>query len=335
MDRTTQPRFVVAVGLVSALVLLSACKGEPIAGFPDPPQRLSSVDVAINFDAARASSDQDVEFLIGKLAVAGSRRALMQFAAEALHAIQALPPDEQPEWRLRVSRAIRDARGRVNVIAIPTARDRDATLLGCSVNFNDHDILDGLILDGNLDQPSTFLFEPWWTQLCGVAGWVHVEPTKFSHYHLSYEDPTIDCLDMNGDLGRSDNGGCIELDDPGAEPRKLGTHDGREIIAIWVGYLFWPDVPMPFDMLSFDNLGADVKFSYRKADSQQWFTWPSMGGNLTWNVSAYVTDVDRVLITNAGTSLNCGPDWEAAQPGDCPVGLMPFFLDNFHIIPKP
>jgi hypothetical protein len=44
-----------------------------------------------------------------------------------------------------------------------------------------------------------------------------------------------------------------------------------------------------------------------------------------------VFDAVEVLITNADTSLDCGPDMEAGAPGGCQVDFAPFFLDEFVI----
>ncbi len=177
---------------------------------------------------------------------------------------------------------------------------------------------------------ATFSSPPHWQEYCGSAQ-VSVEPTVYNHYHLLYEDATIDCIDSNtGHFGRGEPGNCVALADPAQEPRYLGTHHGSEVLHI---RLTNGGVIEPFTMHSFVNAGdTPVKFRYQTLGGQ-WFQWNSMGGNQAWDVSAYVVDAIEVQITNADTSLACGPDWEAGGPGGCPFGAAPIFLDDFVITP--
>lgn len=154
---------------------------------------------------------------------------------------------------------------------------------------------------------------------------------QHGHFHLAYEDPTIDCLDENGLFGRGEPGNCTALADPSAEPRSLISHDAYQTIRIIRQSVL--GIPSTFSMVSFVNYGGEpVKFRYRKG--AVWYQWGSLAGQTTWDVSAYVVDVDEVQITHASTNAPCGPDWEAGAPGGgCPPGGGPFTLDDFRINP--
>jgi hypothetical protein len=195
----------------------------------------------------------------------------------------------------------------------------------CLVDFDDHAILSGFPDDAQ----STFTSPPHWVQSCG-QGEVRVEPTVYSHYHVVYEDHTIDCIDQNGDFGRGDPGDCDALDDPADEPRYLGSHVGDESIRI---RYFSGGSSQPFTMHSFVNLGStSVRFRYRK--NGVWYEWASLAGGWVWDVSDWVVGVTEVRITNTHAQQDCGLDWEAAFPGaECDSDFSPFFLDDFSISP--
>jgi hypothetical protein len=198
----------------------------------------------------------------------------------------------------------------------------------CHVGFDNPDVLAALP-----DQAqATFALDPFYYEPCRT-GFIRVEPLKYNHYHLVYEDPTVQCFDENGLMGRGEFGDCEALDDPTAEPRLLGSHHGSEVVRIRYTSGGGLNLPLAFSLQSFANVGGEpVKFRYRKTTGE-WFQWNSLAGNTLWLLSPHVDDVDEVLITHADTSLACGTDWVTTGPGGCPFGHPPFFLDDFAIDP--
>jgi hypothetical protein len=256
----------------------------------------------------------------------------------ALMAIGLLPEGAQRVFFPRLSRTLEDV-SHLSDLVTPTpkpTREDIVDLVGvdyaaihtiCFVGFDLHSILDAFPDDA----ASTFVVSPYWRQDCGDAGQVRVEPITplYNHYHLLYEDPDINCFDLdNGMYGREVDGECEALEDPAAEPRFLGSMGGDEVIRIRTHDPSTGD-PIPFDVPSFANVGDEpVKFRY-KNDLGQWFQFNSLGGHTNWGVSVF--DAVEVLITNAGTSLDCGIDQEAGAPGGCQVDITPFLVDEFVI----
>jgi hypothetical protein len=201
----------------------------------------------------------------------------------------------------------------------------------CIVGFDDPQSLAALP-DKAKD---TFAYAPHYAQGCGSDGGViRFEPMQSSHYHLLYEDPTIDCVDLNtGSFGRGGPSNCTPLEDPAAEPRMLAPHINSQYIRIWrtAGFIVLPGT---FSMAYFINVGeSPVKVRY-KTSGGQWFQWNSMAGNTGWDVSQFVVDVVEVQITHPSTDPPCGPNWEAAFPGGgCPPGGAPWVLDTFGFNP--
>ena len=71
---------------------------------------------------------------------------------------------------------------------------------------------------------------------------LHVESMVYNHYHLGFNNPKLDTLNIcfvdPGDgygagFGWPENGGCHKPD-WGSEPRKVYGHDSSEVIDIWV-----------------------------------------------------------------------------------------------------
>ena len=198
------------------------------------------------------------------------------------------------------------------------------------VGFHDYETLNAI--PNSPQGETTFVFAPFWREDCGDAGQVRVEPiTPYHlHFHLNFEDPTINCADPDNGwkLGREIDGECEVVPDFAAEPRYLGPHLGNEIIRIRAHDVS-TGVQIPFDVISFAVISEEpVRFRYKNL-SGQWFEWPSLGGPQNWGVSAY--DAVEVLITNAGTSLDCGPDVITGGPGGCPSDNTQYYVDEFVI----
>lgn len=194
----------------------------------------------------------------------------------------------------------------------------------CPVDFDRHDIL------AALPQEAENTFAPGWVQRCG-PGKLRVEPLRYGHYHLGYQDPTIDCTDlMTGLFGRGEVGDCDPLADPAAEPRFLMSHIGNEVVRIRLrdsdGH------SRAFGIHRFSNVRPEpVKVSFRNPDGA-WFQWDSLAGNTIWDVSAHLELAEEVLVTHADSSLSCGPGWVSAG-GGCGYALPPFALDDIVAVP--
>ncbi len=195
----------------------------------------------------------------------------------------------------------------------------------CDVDFDRADILGGF----PDEVESTFTSPPHWSQECG-NGSVYVEPMVFDHYHLLYEDASIDCIDLEtGHFGRGDVEDCTPLADVAAEPRYAAGHLGDEVLRIQRRS---GNATLPFTVHSFANVyTVPVKFRFRTGNGP-WFQWNSLGGNTIWDVSAHVVGATEVQVTSAGTSLSCGPNWLTSNPPSCPVGAV-YYVDDFSISP--
>jgi hypothetical protein len=307
---------------------------------PDAPRSLPDGG-EINFDFRGPPNPKHVPHAVWlhKLEDASSWDVAVGYAAMAARSIVALPVGAQRQWYPRLIRAVQDISHLSSLVSRPPKPTREdiQDLLGdrfteiatiCFVGFDLPSSLDAFS-----DQAAgTFVSEPYWRQDCDVAE-VRVLPitTIHNHYHLNFEDPDIDCIVPDAEtlkMGRDEDGECVELDDYAAEPRMLGTMGGDEIIRIRAHDPSTGD-PIPFDVASFANVSEEpVRFRY-KTEAGQWFEWNSLGGPTNWGVSVF--DAVEVVITNAGTSLDCGPGTEAGVPGGCQVDFTPFLLDEFVI----
>lgn len=275
---------------------------------------------------------------IRRLANVSSWDVAAAYAAMAARSIAALPRGAQRQFYPRLFRTLESVSDLSDLVTRPpkptrgdiidfVGEDYAGVATICFVGFDLPSILDAFP-----DQAqSTFVVEPYWRQDCGSEGQVRVEPITplYNHYHLLYEDPDINCFDLDdGMYGREVDGVCESLDDYAAEPRFLGSMGGDEVIRILTHDPVTND-PIPFDVISFANVGAEpVKFRYKTMDGQ-WFQWNSLGGHTNWGVSVF--DAVEVLITHAGTSLDCGPGQEAGAPGGCLIETTPFHVDEFVI----
>jgi hypothetical protein len=129
---------------------------------------------------------------------------------------------------------------------------------------------------------------------CQAGTYISVYPQNESHYHLSFEDPTIDCVTAQG-FGRPDQGGnCVNANWP-AERRRLQTHDGRT----WIEVAHKDDATASyrlFDMPSIDVGGTvPIQLWYQKPDGSVW-GWSSLSPG---NLDLGLTDVTAVWLRAA------------------------------------
>ena len=286
---------------------------------PDRPMEIEAETVEKELAEARAHGGHghgEVEKLVESFDQAHTIRGLNHLAGMALAMLHHEGHNPDGPVMQKLYRGYNNAS--INVTPSFTSGYNGAG--ACDLDFDTPAVL-GTFFD---DAQSTFSSSPHWVENCG-DGELRVEPTVQNHYHLAYEDSSIDCIDFNtGKFGRTNGAACDPLADATQEPRYLGAHNGAEVITI---RRTSGGGNAPFTVHSFVNVGnAAVKFRYRQAGGQ-WFQWNSMAGNTVWDVSAYVIDVVEVQITNAGTSLACGLDWKAGESGGWPVDYEPFFLE--------
>lgn len=198
----------------------------------------------------------------------------------------------------------------------------------CDVDFDDPALIDLIPFDA----ANGFTAPPHWLQPCGGSA-VVVEPSRYSHYHLAYEDPTVGCLDLNtGLMGRLENDGvtCTPVADPTLEPRFVHSHSGDEIIRV---RLTWNGFDAPFTLHNFTNRSSvPVKVRYKLNPAGPWYTWESLAGNTVWNTGPYAIDVYEVQFTNADANTSCGLDWVTTDPF-CQYESAPFAIDDLSISP--
>jgi len=313
---------------------------------PDPPEELIGVVDPDPKPTGRYRSPrhhmEPAGLWLRRLANASTWPDALHHAANAHQAIGFLPVGAQRVFFPRLARTLEDVSHLSDLAPrVPKpSREEIVDLLGgryvegvytiCFVGFDDHATLDGI--SNSPQGETTFVYAPYYRQDCGDAGQVRVEPiTPYHfHYHLNFEDPTIDCVDPDNDwkFGRTVDGECEVVPDFAAEPRYLGSHLGDEIIRVRA-HDVGTGVQIPFDVISFQVVTDEaVRFRYKTLGGQ-WFEFNNLGGPTNWGVSAY--DVTEVLITNTDTSLDCGIDQEAGAPGGCATDFAKYFVDEFVI----
>ncbi len=129
--------------------------------------------------------------------------------------------------------------------------------------------------------PRTDTLSCWvYRQSCEPGKYVSVYPQNASHFHISFADPTINCID-DGEFGRRNGRGgkCVPAE-WASEPRILQTHNGRTWIEI--AYKDYATASYNvFDMASI-NIGGTtpIQLWYEKADGSVWGWDRLTAGNL-------------------------------------------------------
>ncbi len=306
------------------------CDGEQaVPRVPDQPVPISNREVREEIREARQLRHRDRldDFLprLRQFPRARTVRGLQLMAAEAL----LISGGRNPLIAELLTTLVFFAHDRVRANVVPGFELGFVSQGPCPVNFDQPGLLEELPDDAEL----TFLFDPWWRQTCGLGTEARVRPLIYNHFHLVYEDSTIDCLTEDAHFGRTESGECVALDDPALEPREIGVHGGAEVLSIKRSTPGLED-ELPFTLLSFANTSSEpVKVRYRRVSPPSWFQWDSLAGNTVWDVSDFVTGVVEVQITNAGTSFTCGGDFEEGAGGECPIDPTPYFVDDFMIAP--
>lgn len=307
-----------------------ACDDQrPVPRVPDQPVPISNREVRAELREARQMRHrehlEDFLPLIRNFPLARTVRGLQLLAAEAM----LFEARRRPVIAELLGALTFFAHERQRPNVVPGIDLGFVSNAPCPVNFDQPGLLAAVPDAAEL----TFIFDPWWRQTCGLNAEVRVEPLVYNHFHLVYEDSTIDCITEDGHFGRGEPGDCDPLPDPALEPREIGTHTGAEVLRITRRTAGTGEL-RTFSLASFANTSSEpVKVRYRRAAPPNWFQWNSLAGNTIWDVSDFVTNVVEVQITNAGTSLDCGGDFEAGADGGCPIGPAPIFVDDFMIFP--
>lgn len=296
--------------------------GMPEAMAPPPPVQISERQVREELAAIGTKDpikDSDFDRLLKLFGSAKTDVAFKYLSAEALH----IALEQRGTARTTMIRRLIRAQATADVTPGLTIGPQASA--ECHVDFDDPQSI------ADLPNQAEDMFATHYAQPCGDGDEVRVEPMQYGHFHLSYEDLTIDCVDEDGMFGHGAPGSCTPLADPSAEPRRVQSHDPTQVIKVYRKALL--GAARTFSMVSFVNYGGEpVKFRYRKGAT--WYEWGNLAGNTTWDVAAWVVDVDEVQITHAFAVPSCGPDWEAGGPGGgCPPWGGAITLDNFRINP--
>lgn len=151
----------------------------------------------------------------------------------------------------------------------------------------------------------TFALDPWWIESCGFyTTSIRVEPVApYEHFHLSFEDPTITCydLDANG-LGRMINGECVAPDAYYLEPRYLQTHLPDESVRIWV---YQQGHPVWFNLENIRIKGqTPARLRYRYEGEETWHSLMLNPGYVTLpNALQAVIEVELRAWNASGASV--------------------------------
>jgi hypothetical protein len=129
-------------------------------------------------------------------------------------------------------------------------------------------------------------------EYCG-NGYISVWVQNYSHFHLSFEDPSMNCVNEFG-FGRMIGGKCVSPADYAREPRVAESHDGFswwEILYLNGGTL------KTFDLKTI-SVGGDtpIQMWFRKVDGSVW-GWPELGAGVNWNVSGSASGIVAVWVS--------------------------------------
>lgn len=294
-----------------------------------PPAPVSQAEVerdVVNTPGMPKLTLDDFRDFVRWLDQARTLRAASHLMGVALHFAHQQPP----ERRQVLAREVYDAFARAQPRLEPSFTIGSEGAGECDVDFDNPAVL-GTYFD---DAASQIGDSTIWDEPC-ADGVVRVDVLKNDHIHLNFETPT-DCI-IDGQFGRCSAADCQPFGDPDCvaivpadEPRDFAGHDGTTPIRI--RHLAGGS-ELAYTMHSFANVGNEPVRVYYRTQAGEWFQWNNLAGNQAWDTSAFTVDVTEVLIVHAGTSLNCGPDWEAAEPGGCPFNTAPIFIDDVSISP--
>lgn len=139
--------------------------------------------------------------------------------------------------------------------------------------------------------------------------YINVEPMNYGHFHLSFEDPDMDCFTpdpgdgLGGGFGRGTPASCPVVD-WSEERRVMNSHVLDHWIKIWLEDRV-SHAPRVFDLPWIWVAGDQpIQFWFKKTDGSWWY-WSELNHSTIWNVSKWVHDVVEVRIR--GASSGFGP----------------------------
>lgn len=113
-----------------------------------------------------------------------------------------------------------------------------------------------------------------------VYDWFEQTGTGQAHYHLGFEDPTMDCYDFNtSGMGRTINGVCTPPADYAAEPRTAYPHHSGG----W--FVAYPDAWREFYAISIWNRGTVPIQVWVLANDYNWYYIDNLGGQTNWGLT--------------------------------------------------
>lgn len=138
----------------------------------------------------------------------------------------------------------------------------------CEITFDEPEDLANLTY---AEQCTTFVTSGnWFRQSCPGNRTVTVkeEFPQYNHWHLSWEDPDINCFAADNCFGREVGNTCQVVDHT-TEPRFLATHVGDHWIELEVS-----DTPFEIRRIRVRTEPIDL---WIQKSSGQWLWWPDLG----------------------------------------------------------
>ena len=132
-----------------------------------------------------------------------------------------------------------------------------------------------------------------------VQHYVNVEPMTYGHFHLTFEDPTIDCVTGSG-FGRQVGPDCVAADWD-QEPRRLNSHVADHWIRIWMEHGSTHQ-PVPFDLRRIHvGLSTPIQLWFRTQNGT-WWCWDELDDAETWVLEQWATNVVEVRIRGSASA---------------------------------
>ena len=181
----------------------------------------------------------------------------------------------------------------LSFVTVP--RGSTQNVLGeCALTFDDPAAL------GAIPDQASFTFAPGYRMSCSPH-FLNVEPLKYGHFHLSFEDPNITCL-AEGGLGKLNNNNECTAVDWDNEPRFLQSHVQDHWIKIWMEDGS-SHQPRAFDLRRIHvGSGFSIQLWYRTQDGSWWF-WNELKGGENWKLEQWSKDVMEVRVRGTNTGV--------------------------------
>ncbi|MBN1206724.1 MAG: hypothetical protein JXB05_17710 [Myxococcaceae bacterium] len=151
----------------------------------------------------------------------------------------------------------------------------------CIINFNDPYAL-ALDLDHSYDS-----FAYWYIPYCGNNQWAYVQPTGYTHFHLSFESSAYCFGTVPGKVGVMQNGQCVQTGlDAANVPRNLSPHSNTERVKFYVQKRYEGIRPFNLNAIYIPRISDNPQYGHiqvwiRKVDGS-WRYWPDLAPGYNW-----------------------------------------------------